>query len=153
MPTSGAAPEVSIIAEMITPALLLLASGSLIATVLARIGRVVEHVRKIGEACHGSDAELYASQRELLSILDRRGRMAETALICYYFAVVLFVLTCLLIGVDRFLEHRIYAAPVCTAMLGVATVLAGSWLMVAECRLAMRQLRSEVAAILDGPST
>ncbi len=148
MPNSGAGPEVSIIAEMITPALLLLASGSLIATVLARIGRIVELVRKIGDATKRSGVPVTQSDRELLSILDHRSRLAEKALISYYLAVVLFVATCLLIAIDRLIGHVIYIAPIFCAMAGVFIVLVGSWLMVAECRLAMRQLRGELDDIV-----
>jgi Protein of unknown function (DUF2721) len=46
---NGASPAQTMIAAMITPALLILASGSLIATALVRLGRVVDRVRKLGE--------------------------------------------------------------------------------------------------------
>lgn len=39
----------AIIAAMITPALLIMVSGSLIATALARLGPVVDRVRKLAE--------------------------------------------------------------------------------------------------------
>ena len=39
----------AIISAMITPALLILASGSLIATALVRLARVVDRVRKLAE--------------------------------------------------------------------------------------------------------
>lgn len=152
MPPPGQGPEISIIAEMITPALLLMASGSLIATVLARIGRIVEYVRKIADAAQHADQRVSDEDRGLLNILEQRARLAEQALILYYGAVFLFVLTCLLIGLDRFLGHVIYAAPVASAMLGVAVVLVASGFMVAECRLAMQQLRGEVAAVAKAGS-
>jgi hypothetical protein len=132
---------------MITPALFILGSGSLIATVLARVGRIVELVRKIGESAKRSRAGLSNMERSLLTTLTRRGDLAEKALMSYYGAVLVFVLTCLLIGIDHLLSHAIYAAPVCSAILGVSLVLIGSGYMVAECRVAMQQLRSEIDEI------
>ena len=152
MATATAAPEVAVVAAMITPALLILASASLLATVLARIGRIVDLVRKIGEAakqhsCGASDAE-----QRLLKTLARRGKFAETALVSYYAAVVCFVLTCLLIGIDRFVHYALYIAPISSAMIGVLLVLTGSAFMVGECRMAMRQLAAEVEGILPPES-
>jgi hypothetical protein len=44
---NGFSPSQAIIAAMITPALLILALGSLIATALVRLARVVDRVRKL----------------------------------------------------------------------------------------------------------
>ncbi len=152
MQSSTTSPEVAIIAAMITPALLILASGSLIATVLARIGRIVELVRKIAEVTKSSQSGISSANRELLTILKQRGSLAEKALIAYYAAVVLFVLTCLLIGVNKFVNHELYAFPIATAMIGVTLVLTGSAFMVGECRLAMKQLRGEIDEINQAKS-
>lgn len=142
--STGVSPDVQIIQAMITPALLILASGSLIATVLARVGRIVELVRKIAEAVKSSATEISETDRKLLLTLRKRAELAERAMIAYYAAVVCFVLTCLLIGIDRFVNHMIYFVPVTTAMIGVILVLAGSAFMVSECRVAMHQLRGEI---------
>ena len=147
MAVSSASLEVSVIAEMITPALFILGSGSLIATVLARIGRIVEHVRKIGESSKLATGGITDAERALLKTLSVRGSLAEKSLISYYAAVVLFVLTCLVIGIDRLLNHTTSAAAICSAILGVVLVLIGSGFMVAECMLAMRQLRREIDQI------
>ena len=58
----------------------------------------------------------------MLSILSRRGTPAEYEFLSYYGAVVLFVLTCRLIGVDRFLGHYIYVTPI---RIGIARRLPG----------------------------
>ena len=148
VPTSAPSPEVATIAAMITPALFILGSGSLIATVLARIGRIVELVRKIGDHEAASNTKLSDPHRALLATLTQRGELAEKALVSYYAAVVCFVLTCLLIGINRFVDHVLYVAPIVSAMVGVVLVLSGSAFMVAECRVAMTQLRGEIDEIV-----
>jgi hypothetical protein len=63
----------SFIAAMITPALLILASGSLIATALARLSRIVDRIRNIAE----SDASHLIPLAELE--LERRRAGLATA--------------------------------------------------------------------------
>jgi hypothetical protein len=74
-----------IISAMITPALLILASGSLIATALVRLARVVDRVRRLSETRDAPAAgELHRH--------ERRALLAERAVRLYYCAVVCFVL-------------------------------------------------------------
>ena len=79
---------------MITPALLILASGSLIATSLARLGRIMDRIRKIAESGAPllSVAEL---ERERL-----RAGYANRATILFV-AASLFVIAGIAIAVDR----------------------------------------------------
>ncbi len=62
----------AIIAAMITPALLIMASGSLIATGTARLGRIMDRVRELAE----DDEKV---ERQVLQIYERRAILMERA--------------------------------------------------------------------------
>lgn len=127
---------------MITPALLILASGSLLATVMARLARVVEQLRHAREVVGESDR-----LSSILKLLRQRAGHAEASLTALFVAVGFFIATCLLIAVDRFAGHALFWAPITSAILGMSMLLYASWHMVAECRVAVRQLRDEIASI------
>jgi len=130
----GFSPAQALIAAMITPALLILASGSLIATALVRLSRVVDRIRKIAE---GS----FAGAQDELARLERRGLQSELAVERYFFAIVCFVVAGIAIAGDRF-----FWVPVVVTTAGMALIVAGSWEMLGECRLSTQQIRAEVAA-------
>ncbi len=128
---------------MITPALLILASGSLIATTLVRLARVVDRIRKLGElpAQSWTTAEL---DRQ-----ERRGVLAERALGAYFTAVACFVVA----GFAIALDHGPIAAlrlPVILTIAGMVLIVAGSAAMVAETRLSVTQLRAEIRHLRHG---
>jgi hypothetical protein len=67
-----------IIAAMITPALLIMASGSLIASALIRMGRVVDHVRKLAESDRPvTPAVLRSHEPRADRRRDRRARSTQ----------------------------------------------------------------------------
>jgi hypothetical protein len=136
-------PGVSIISEMITPALLILACGSLLATVLARLGRVTDNVRKLAEMLEQGGG-LDQKNRETLNRMEQRADLAEHSITSYSAAVTLFVLTCLMIGCHRLFGEEFDALSVIAAVLGVVALLVGSGFMLAESRLAVRQVRSDM---------
>lgn len=125
---------------MITPALLIMASGSLIATVLVRLARVVDRVRKLAE------------QREVprdpgeIARHQRRALLAERAVSIYFLAVACFVVAGFAIAIDHAASDRLTWLPVMVTTLGMGLIVAGSAAMLAECRLAF-QIRAEIAAL------
>jgi len=135
----GFSPAQALIAAMITPALLILASGSLIATALVRLSRVVDRIRKIAE---GS----FAGAQDELARLERRGLQSELAVERYFFAIVCFVVAGIAIAVDHASGDRFFWVPVVVTTAGMALIVAGSWEMLGECRLSTQQIRAEVAA-------
>ncbi len=90
----GALASQAIIAAMITPALLIMASGSLIASALLRMGRVVDRVRKLAEEDKPISPEELASH-------ERRAMLAEQAMRLFFTAVAVFVAAGAAIGADR----------------------------------------------------
>lgn len=138
---SGFSAAQAIIAAMITPALLILAAGSLIATALVRLGRVVDRVRKLAEggATAGSGEELRRH--------ERRALLAERAVRLYFFAVVCFVVAGFAIAVDHLAADTLTWLPVLMTAVGMGLIVAGSAMMLAECQLAAAQIRAEIALL------
>jgi hypothetical protein len=143
---------VSTIAEMITPALLILGSASLVASALVRMARVVDRARTLSViVCDGSWKRNGITVAELRRSLERhaaRARYAERSIALLYTAVVLFVATCLLIAVDRAAGHALGWAPMALAVLGTVVLLGGGAWMVAECRLSGAQIAEEIREAL-----
>lgn len=132
----------AMIAAMITPALLILASGSLIATALVRLARVVDRVRKLAVP---NDAP--ASGDELRRH-ERRAVLAERAVQLYFVAVVCFVIVGFTIAIDHVSGDRLTWLPVLITTLGMCLIVAGSAAMLAECRLSARQIQAEIASLI-----
>ena len=132
----------AIISAMITPALLILASGSLIATALVRLARVVDRVRKLSELS-GAGALAEELRRH-----ERRALLAERAVRFYFLAVVCFVVTGFSIPVDHLIGGRLTWLPVSMTTLGMALIVVGSAAMLLECKLATEQIRAEIASLM-----
>jgi hypothetical protein len=130
----------AIVGAMITPALLIMASGSLIATALVRLARVVDHVRALGSA--GG-----AVSRDDLDRHERRILLAGRAVWILFAAVVCFVLAGFAIPVDHFAGNRLLFLPVGMTTLGMAMIVAGAAVMLVECRLASVQIQREIAGL------
>jgi hypothetical protein len=131
----------AIISAMITPALLILASGSLIATALVRLARVVDRVRKLAEQRD------VPAERDELTRHERRALLAERAVRLYFFAVVCFVVAGFTIAVDHLAGDRLTWVPVLMTTAGMCLIVAGSAAMLAECQLAAVQIRAEISLL------
>jgi len=139
---------VAMIAAMITPALLILASASLVATALVRMARVVDRARVLAAIAHEGDWEkLGATPAQLRTALERhakRARYAEWSIALLYATVVVFVVTCISIAVDHAAGQSLTWLPVGLAIAGTLLLLSGGALMVAESRLAGDQIAEEI---------
>lgn len=139
---------IALIAAMITPALLILASASLVASVLVRMARVVDRARSLASIAHDADWEkLGVPPATLRAWLERhsvRARYAERSIALFYGAVVVFIATCLSIAVDRVTGEALAWLPVSLAVLGTLFLLAGGAWMVAESSLSGAQIQEEI---------
>src|ERR1700730_16222127 len=97
---------------MITPALLILASATLIATALVRLARVVDRVRKLAEA---ADPRRDAGE---MRRHERRALLAERAVSLYFLAAPCCVIADFAIAVDHALGDRWAWFPVAVTTLG-----------------------------------
>ena len=96
---------VATIAAMITPALLILGSASLVASALVRMARVVDRARVLALMVRdGAFEKIGATPDELgrwLVALRRRAGNIEASIAVLYAAIVIFVATCLAIALVR----------------------------------------------------
>jgi len=143
---------VVIIAAMVTPALLILASASLVATALVRMARVVDRARALTAIVYdGAWAKVDATPNELRTTLKlhaSRARLAEWSIALLYTAVVFFVTTCISIVIDHEAAHSLRWLPIGLAITGTLVLLVGGALMVAESRLGGEQISQEIRQAL-----
>jgi hypothetical protein len=143
---------VAMIAAMITPALLILASASLVATALVRMARVVDRARVLAAIAHeGNWEKLGATPAQLRMALERhakRARYAEWSIALLYATVVVFVVTCISIAINHAAGESLSWLPVGLSIAGTLLLLAGGALMVAESRLAGDQIAEEIGHAL-----
>jgi len=144
--SSGTA--ISVIAAMITPALLIVASASLVASALVRMARIVDRVRVLAASMQEGSRERAAASPDMVrSWLNRheaRARYVESSIALLYAAIVAFTATCLSIALDRAAGGAVAWLPVLLAIAGTLLLLAGGASLVAESRFSWEQIRDEI---------
>ena len=140
---------------MITPAVLISASGTLILSTSSRLARVVDRVRELGRLSEslltegGPFAELrWKSMDQQLALQTTRGRLLQRALTCFYVALGIFVATAIALAIVS------YAAPAAwvPSVLGIGGMLMlfyGCVMLLRETRLAIRAVDTEMAFVLE----
>ena len=150
--SAAPATTVAMISAMVTPALLILGSASLVASALLRMARVVDRARILCAAAHeGAPKPLGASRVELRSWLQRhsaRARYIEWSVASLYAAVVIFVASCLSIALEQWSVALLPGLPFGLAFAGTLLLLAGDGWMVAESRMSGLQISEEIALAL-----
>jgi len=140
---------ISIISAMITPAILLLASGNLVSSTLTRIARVFDRAREIIDRARAARAAGDALAAELLEGLLRsylrRTSLLERALSAYYLAIGLFVAASLAIAFDNIIGHIVPWLSIAFVVAGAILLLLGSLAIFLETNLAAGVLRHEIA--------
>lgn len=153
MPTPVSASEV--LSAMITPALLISASGTLVLSTSNRLSRVVDRVRLLSndadrlpaETAFDAKRRLIASQ---LSDLVARALILRSALAVLYMAIGFLVATSIGAGFLAALGLGYAWVPIGLAMFGACALLWGSVLLVREGRLAIASTLAEVSYIRHG---
>jgi hypothetical protein len=146
---------ISIISAMITPAILLLASGNLVSSTLTRIARVFDRAREIidrARAARAADDVVAAELLEsMLRSYLRRTSLLERALSAYYLAIGLFVAGSLAIAFDNIIGHVVPWLSIAFVVGGAMLLLLGSLAIFLETNLAAGVLRHEIA--IGAPGT
>jgi hypothetical protein len=148
-------PALAVLTAMITPAVLILASGTLLASTSSRLGRVVDRVRVLSELFEqlesGTQKTPYAEEHRLhifnqLDKLTSRARLLQWSMTTLYLAVSSFVATSVAIGLLAFITIGPYSThvPVLVALAGMAFLFAGSILLIFEARLAIYAVHQEM---------
>jgi len=145
--------SLAVLTAMITPAVLISASGTMILSTSTRLGRVVDRVRSLSDrfqqlADSESTAEFFEEQRAMLydqlDKLTSRSRLLQRALTTFYLAVGVFVATSVAIGVVSFSGARGAWIPVAMGLVGAFFLFYGSMLLVFEARLALSTTHAEM---------
>ena len=149
-------PAAELLSAMITPAVLISASGTLILSTSTRLARVVDRVRelsRLSETLFTTADTPFAELRwkgmdEQLDMQTRRGGLLQRALTCFYVALGIFVATAIALALVS------YSVPVAwvPSALGIAGMLMlfyGCVMLLRETRLALRAVDSEMAFVLE----
>lgn len=140
-----------IISAMITPAILILATGSLVVSTMTRLNRAGDRARALlvqyKAAKAAGDPQLAAFTGWLLNYRRRSG-LTERALTLYYMAIFLFVGGSLAIAVDDLLRNVVPWLSLVLVVIGALFLFAGTAALVVETQLATGQIRSEIEATL-----
>jgi hypothetical protein len=148
--------SLGVLTAMITPAVLISASGTLILSTSTRLGRVVDRVRLLSDRVRQlSDSddhpEFFEEERAMvydqLDKLTSRSRLLQRALTAFYLAVGVFVATSVAIGavsVSHTSAAWIPIVPVVMGLIGACFLFYGSMLAVFEARLALSTTHAEM---------
>jgi hypothetical protein len=145
--------SLTVLTAMITPAVLISASGTMILSSSTRLGRVVDRTRSLSdrlqeisndEATTKFFEERRAMLYDQLDKLTSRSRLLQRALTSFYLAVGVFVATSVAIGVVAFSGARFGWIPVVMGLIGACFLFYGSMLLVFEARLALSTTHAEM---------
>ncbi|MEQ1764460.1 MAG: DUF2721 domain-containing protein [Pyrinomonadaceae bacterium] len=145
---------IEFLTAMITPALLISATGSLVLSTSTRLGRVVDRVRalevRVGELIYAEDKEsipLYEKRVEVvIDLIDKvtsRSRLLQKAMTTFYYGLMLFILTSVAIAIAGiFNVYRWLPIPI--GIVGIMFLFYGSLLMLKESRMATATINEEM---------
>ena len=137
-----------IISEMITPAILILAAGSLVTSTLTRLARIVDRTRVLIESVAASRKrhDLVTAQEAIawFPLYQRRITLAERALTMFHTAIGMFVASSLAITMDHFMPDTLPWLSIALVVLGVGFLLVGTIALVIETHISAGSLRREV---------
>jgi hypothetical protein len=145
---------IEFLTAMVTPALLISATGSLVLSTSTRLGRVVDRVRSLEERLslliyveNKDDVPLYDARIEtIVDLLDKvtsRSRILQRAMAAFYYGLGFFILTSVTIAVAAFLPtYRVVPIPV--GVIGIIFLFYGSILMLRETRMATQTVNAEM---------
>jgi hypothetical protein len=148
---------VAVLTAMITPAVLISASGALILSTSTRLGRVVDRVRalieRFEELMHARQdedgVELFEERRAVmfnqLDKLTTRTRLLQKSMRVFYLSLGVFVATSVAIGLVAAVNRPSYAwFPVVLGLGGACGLFYGSVLLIRESRIAQDALNAEM---------
>src|SRR5438445_3927353 len=146
--------SLAVLTAMITPAVLISASGTMILSTSTRLGRIVDRTRSLSDrlrrlTTEEERSEFLEEERAMLygqlDKLTSRSRLLQRALTIFYLAVGIFVATSVAIGVVSFSSGPRFAwIPVVMGLIGAFFLFYGSMLLVFEARLALSTTHAEM---------
>ena len=145
---------ISVLSAMVTPAVLILASGQLILTTSNRLNRMVDRVRAIAtlieELTEVNTPHLQAKRDLLFEQLfraTRRARYLQNAMASLYIALTTFIATSVALGVIALLRFEFVWIPIVFGFIGVGLMFWASVYLLFESRLALASTLAEMTYI------
>jgi hypothetical protein len=140
-----------VLSAMITPAVLILASSSLMITTSNRSMRCVDRVRERAsevEALGTADDEVTERKRrhlyQQLEINTRRARLLQHAMSRLYIGISFFIATSVAIGLVALLHVDIGWLPLLLGFIGAGLLFTSSVYLIVESRLALQTTYAEM---------
>lgn len=145
---------IEFLTAMVTPALLISATGSLVLSTSTRLGRVVDRVRaleeRLSELIYRDDKEeipLYEKRVEVIvDLLDKvtsRSRILQRAMAAFYYGLGCFILTSVTIAIAAFFSSYRWV-PIPIGIIGIMFLFWGSIYMLRETRMATATINAEM---------
>jgi hypothetical protein len=145
---------IEFLTAMVTPALLISATGSLVLSTSTRLGRVVDRVRQLEErlseliyAENKDEVPLYDKRVEVIvDLLDKvtsRSRILQRAMQTFYYGIGMFTLTSVTIAVGAIFNTTRWV-PIPIGIVGIMFLFWGSMLMLRETRMATATVNAEM---------
>lgn len=150
--------SVDVLTSMITPAVLISASGTLILSTSTRLGRVVDRVRDISdrfEELSQQEDQGELTRKKMAMIFDqldsltKRAKVLQRALTTFYVAVGVFVATSVAIGVVALTVTRYGWIPAALGIAGACLLFYGCLLLISEARYALGANTREMSFLLE----
>lgn len=150
---------IEFLTAMVTPTLLISATGSLVLSTSARLGRVIDRVRelktRLSELIVVEDKSLislYDKRLEtVVKLLDKvtsRSRILQRALAAFYYGLGFFILTSVTIAAAAFFTTYRWL-PIPIGIVGILFLLYGGILMIFETRMATVTINAEMDFIWE----
>lgn len=145
---------IEFLTAMVTPTLLISATGSLVLSTSTRLGRVVDRVRELEKRLSDlitSDDKSAIALYELridtvVGLLDKvtsRARLLQRAMVTFYYGLGFFVLTSVTIAAAAFFNTYRWV-PIPVGIVGILFLFWGSILMLMETRMATATVNAEM---------
>jgi hypothetical protein len=145
---------IEFLTAMVTPALLISATGSLVLSTSTRLGRVIDRVRQLEErltdliyAEDKSEIPLYDKRVEVIvDLLDKvtsRSRILQRAMATFYYGLGCFILTSVTIAIAAFFSTYRWV-PIPIGIVGIMCLFWGSIYMLRETRMATAAINVEM---------
>lgn len=145
---------IEFLTAMVTPTLLISATGSLVLSTSTRLGRVVDRTRelerRLSELIMAEDKDsipLYEKRLDtVVRLLDKvtsRSRILQRALGAFYYGLSFFILTSVTIALAAFFTSYRWI-PIPVGIIGIMYLFWGGVLMLRETRLATATINTEM---------
>jgi hypothetical protein len=142
-----------VLSAMITPAVLILASGSLILTTSNRLTRVVDRVREMAKEVEALEENVETTEHldEKRALLfaqlersTRRSRILQKSMTRLYVALATFVATSVAIGIVSLFGIHFAWIPLALGFIGAGLMFSASVHLIFESRLALQTTYAEM---------